>query len=398
MFDAQTILAATSDDTPAALTVTEQTLVGRITSGNVAALSTTQIRTLINVADGATANAKATGAELDTATDDTKFATAKALKDSHNVPSVAPSTSGNLLTSNGTDWTSVSPAFVTKALYDAYSILYATTDDTPVALTVGEQTVVGRVTSGAIAALAIDSDLASVSANHDTLPSAKATKAYADLMLPLAGGAVTGQTTFAKTWSGQATMASLVKSSPADGSNSAAINAFEADLTGVNGSSNVIYGRGGYVDLGIDYSLILNLRAASDTGANGVTIRAHRHKGTLAIPDALASGNDILRLSGYGQYDSTVGNESEAGYMLLEASEAWSSGAKGSRWSFYNIPAGGTTLTKWLEGTGDKIGFFGVTTVAQAAHIANPTDLATCQTSIASILTALENYGLLATS
>ena len=49
---------------------------------------------------------KASGAELDTGTDDAKFATAKALKDSHNVPSVAPGTSGNLLTSDGTDWTS----------------------------------------------------------------------------------------------------------------------------------------------------------------------------------------------------------------------------------------------------------------------------------------------------
>jgi len=49
---------------------------------------------------------KATGVELDTGTDDAKFATAKALKDSHNVPSVAPGTSGNVLTSNGTDWTS----------------------------------------------------------------------------------------------------------------------------------------------------------------------------------------------------------------------------------------------------------------------------------------------------
>ena len=53
---------------------------------------------------------KATGAELDTGTDDAKYATAKALKDSHNVPSVAPSTSGNVLTSDGTDWTSAAPA------------------------------------------------------------------------------------------------------------------------------------------------------------------------------------------------------------------------------------------------------------------------------------------------
>lgn len=53
---------------------------------------------------------KASGAELDTGTDDAKFATAKAINDSHNVPSVAPGTSGNVMTSNGTDWVSSTPS------------------------------------------------------------------------------------------------------------------------------------------------------------------------------------------------------------------------------------------------------------------------------------------------
>lgn len=53
---------------------------------------------------------KATGAEADTGTDDAKFLTAKAAKDSHNIPLVAPGTSGNVLTSNGTDWTSAAPS------------------------------------------------------------------------------------------------------------------------------------------------------------------------------------------------------------------------------------------------------------------------------------------------
>lgn len=43
--------------------------------------------------------------------------------------------------------------YVTKALYDAHTILYATSDNTPAALTVNEQSFVGRVTSGNIAAL-----------------------------------------------------------------------------------------------------------------------------------------------------------------------------------------------------------------------------------------------------
>jgi len=42
LFDANSILAANSDDTPAALTVGEQTFVGRITSGNIAALTAAQ--------------------------------------------------------------------------------------------------------------------------------------------------------------------------------------------------------------------------------------------------------------------------------------------------------------------------------------------------------------------
>lgn len=54
-FDANTILAATTDNTPAALTVAEQTLVGRITGGNIAALTAAQVRTLLGV-DAASVN------------------------------------------------------------------------------------------------------------------------------------------------------------------------------------------------------------------------------------------------------------------------------------------------------------------------------------------------------
>jgi hypothetical protein len=66
-YDANTILAATADDTPAAVTVAEQTLVGRITAGNIAALSATQVRTLLNVEDAAAADQ--TAQEIATAID-----------------------------------------------------------------------------------------------------------------------------------------------------------------------------------------------------------------------------------------------------------------------------------------------------------------------------------------
>lgn len=55
-FNAHTILQATIDNTPSALTVPEQTLVGRITGGNITALTPTETRTLLNVEDGATAD------------------------------------------------------------------------------------------------------------------------------------------------------------------------------------------------------------------------------------------------------------------------------------------------------------------------------------------------------
>jgi len=73
LFDANTILEATTDDTPAALTVAEQTLVGRITAGNIAALSATQARTLLNVEDGAdvtdATNVNAAGAVMESDVD-----------------------------------------------------------------------------------------------------------------------------------------------------------------------------------------------------------------------------------------------------------------------------------------------------------------------------------------
>jgi hypothetical protein len=75
---------------------------------------------------------KASGAELDTGTDDAKFATAKALKDSHNVPSVIPSTPGNVLMSDGTYWVSAGPAgssplVVTKSSRQTRTVLYDVT-------------------------------------------------------------------------------------------------------------------------------------------------------------------------------------------------------------------------------------------------------------------------------
>jgi hypothetical protein len=48
-YNANTILKADADDTPEALTVGEQTLVGRITGGEIAALTPTQVRTMLDL-------------------------------------------------------------------------------------------------------------------------------------------------------------------------------------------------------------------------------------------------------------------------------------------------------------------------------------------------------------
>ncbi len=52
---ANTILKADSDHTPIELSIAEQTLVGRITSGVITALTAAQVRTLLNVEDGSNA-------------------------------------------------------------------------------------------------------------------------------------------------------------------------------------------------------------------------------------------------------------------------------------------------------------------------------------------------------
>src|SRR3990172_8784261 len=60
---------------------------------------------------------------------------------------------------SGSAWEDVSAsadlsAYVAKALFDAQTILHATSDNTPAALTVGEATMVGRQTGGNISAIA----------------------------------------------------------------------------------------------------------------------------------------------------------------------------------------------------------------------------------------------------
>ena len=84
----------------------------------------------------------------------------------------------------------ISATYVPKSLYDAYTVIYADTDNTPAALIVAEQTVVGRKTGTGITTFAIDSDISGVSASHDTIPSALAVKTYVDGIIAAANAMV----------------------------------------------------------------------------------------------------------------------------------------------------------------------------------------------------------------
>jgi len=64
-YNANTVLAATDDDTPVAVTLAASTIFGRKASGGPAAMTAAEARTVLNVEDGAAADQ--TGAEIKTA-------------------------------------------------------------------------------------------------------------------------------------------------------------------------------------------------------------------------------------------------------------------------------------------------------------------------------------------
>jgi len=97
--------------------------------------------------------------------------------------------------------------YITKATFNAHTVLYATSDDTPAALEVTEQTLVGRLTGGNISAVAMgiadnnivqidgadiaDDEYARFTANG--LESRTADEVLSDISaLPLAGGTMSG--------------------------------------------------------------------------------------------------------------------------------------------------------------------------------------------------------------
>lgn len=76
-FNANTILKADTDNTPAALAIAEQTIVGRKTGSSIAALTATEVRTILNVEDGAdvtdSTNVDSSGAAMESDFNATTF-------------------------------------------------------------------------------------------------------------------------------------------------------------------------------------------------------------------------------------------------------------------------------------------------------------------------------------
>ena len=109
-YDANTILKADADDTPIALTVGASTIVGRASTGSIAALTAVQVATIVQ---------------------------------------------GSIDHSQLTNLTTGDPhtQYLLESVYDANTILKADADNTPIALTVDASTIVGRASTGDIAAL-----------------------------------------------------------------------------------------------------------------------------------------------------------------------------------------------------------------------------------------------------
>lgn len=127
-FDANTILKADSDNTPVALTVGTNTFVARAAGSIVAQAISAQSLLL-----------RGSGDIADTTIADSTFVGRPA---GGNLGAMTPAQAEALLT-----------GLVAKVTFDANTILKADSDNTPVALTVGAQTLVGRLTGGTIAAI-----------------------------------------------------------------------------------------------------------------------------------------------------------------------------------------------------------------------------------------------------
>lgn len=182
-------------------TVATQTIKGRISSGsgNVEDLTAANVRSIINVESGAQVNVEtdlkltsqtATALTIVPVMDGTPSLTGTtvtltgATTSLAGLMSAADKTKLDGIEANAdvTDATNVAAAgAVMTSMYDASTILVANTDNTPITLSIGTNSVVGRL-NGNIQTISLDYDISSTSALNDSIPSALAVKNYVDSM------------------------------------------------------------------------------------------------------------------------------------------------------------------------------------------------------------------------
>lgn len=201
--------------------------------------------------------------------------------------------------------------YILKSAYDANTILAATNDDTPLALTVGASTIVGRGPTGGIAALS------------------------AGDARTVLGLATTDTVQFAKIGVGIAPNFNLI---------------FTTE------SSSVKSWLGG---LGSDvYDAVAGFQFAGTTSqAEFLGIRS---RGTIASPTATQSGDSLFMLSGKGYQGAAY--TARRAYIRIVAEDNYSSGAQGAGFAFATTAAGGTTRSEKIVFTG--AGSIGVNTTS----------------------------------
>jgi hypothetical protein len=177
-FDANTILAANVDNVPITVSIGENTIVGRIASGNIDDLTPTQVRTILNIENHADVtdadNVNAAGAVMESDFDANTILAAHVSgtpiavnvatntivgrASTGNIDDLTPTQVRTMLNiEDGADATDTDNVNVAGAVmesdYNANTILIAISDDTPIPLTVAENTIIGRLTGESISDL-----------------------------------------------------------------------------------------------------------------------------------------------------------------------------------------------------------------------------------------------------